>query len=112
MRSRVKVTSRIRTGKPTFRRHEHIDTGIHRKPEYTSTKRDWECPPDYAIAACRTEKAECGDGRCATDGYAVNAEPIPNGCRFGCTGPDGLLPGISSMFCRFDAVMECRLRCR
>lgn len=107
----VKVTARVRTGKAVFRRHEHIDTGVHRKPDYAATKRDWECQPGYAVAACRTEAAQCGDGRCATDGYAVNAEPTPNGCRFGCTGPEGYLPGISSMFCRFDAVMECRLRC-
>lgn len=108
----VKVTARVRTGKPIFKRHEHIDTGVHRKPEYATTKREWTCPPDYALSACRTEQAQCGDGPCKSDGYAVNAEPIENGCRFGCTGPEGLLPGISSMFCRFDAVMECRLRCR
>lgn len=108
----VRVTARVRTGKATFKRSEHIDTGVHRKPEYAGTKREWTCPPDYALAGCRTEAAQCGDGRCTTDGYAVNAEPIENGCRFGCTGPEGLLPGISSMFCRFDAVMECRLRCR
>lgn len=108
----VRVTARVRTGKPIFKRHEHIDTGVHRKPEYAATKREWTCPPDYALSGCRTESAQCGDGRCTTDGYAVNAEPIENGCRFGCTGPEGLLPGISSMFCRFDAVMECRLRCR
>jgi len=108
----ARVALRARTGKPSFRRHEHIDTGVHRKPEYAATKREWSCPPDYALVACRTEQAQCGDGRCATDGYAVNAEPAENGCRFGCTGPEGLLPGFSSMFCRFDAVMECRLRCR
>ena len=108
----VKVTARVRTGRPIFKRHEHIDTGVHRKPDYAATKREFTCPPDYALSSCRTEQAQCGDGRCTTDGYAVNAEPIENGCRFGCTGPEGLLPGISSMFCRFDAVMECRLRCR
>jgi hypothetical protein len=108
----VRVKARVRTGKATFRRHEHVDTGVHRKPDYVATRRDFECPPGYALAACRTERAECGDGRCATDGYAVNAEPTANGCRFQCSGPEGLIPGISSMFCRFDAVMECRLRCR
>jgi len=107
----VRVTARVRTGKATFRRQEHIDTGIHRKPDYAATTRTWECQPGYALASCRTEKAQCGDGRCASDGYAVNAEPAGNGCRFQCTGPEGLLPGISSMFCRFDAVMDCRLRC-
>lgn len=108
----VRVTLRARTGKATFARHEHVDTGVHRKPDYAATRREWECPPDYALASCRTEKAECGDGRCLTDGYAVNAEPAGNGCRFSCTGPEGLLPGLSSHFCRFDARMECRLRCR
>jgi hypothetical protein len=108
----VRVSAHVRTGKGTFRRHEHIDTGVHRKPDYAATKREWTCPPDYVVAACRTENAQCGDGKCATDGYAVNAEPAEGGCRFACTGPDGLLPGISSMYCRFDAVMECRLRCR
>lgn len=108
----VRVTARVRTGKPTFRRQEHIDTGVHRKPDYAATTRTWECQPGYALAACRTEKARCGEGACTTDGYAVNAEPAGNGCRFHCTGPEGLLPGISSMFCRFDAVMECRLACR
>lgn len=108
----VKVTARVRTGKPTFQRHEHVDTGVHSKPDYAATKREWTCPPDYALASCRTEKSECSDGRCASDGYAVNAEPTENGCRFGCTGPEGFLPGISSNYCRFDAVMECRLRCR
>lgn len=108
----ARIVARIRTGKPSFRRHEHIDTGVSRKPDYAATTREWACPPDYALSACRTEKAECSDRKCATDGYAVNAEPIANGCRFGCRGPEGLIPGISSNFCRFDAVMECRLRCR
>ncbi len=107
----VRVSARVRTGKAAFRRQERIDTGVHRKPDYPATKREWECPPSYAIAACKTENAQCGDGRCATDGYTVNAEPSGNGCRFRCNGPDGLLPGISAMYCRFDAVMECRLKC-
>lgn len=108
----VRVVARARSGKATFTRHEHVDTGVHRKPDYAATSRVWACPPDYALASCRTEKAECGDGRCQSDGYAVNAGPEGNGCRFACTGPDGLIPGLSSNFCRFDAVMECRLRCR
>jgi hypothetical protein len=108
----VRVVSRVRTGKPDFKRHEHIDSGSGRKPDYASTRRDWTCPPDYVVASCRTEKLQCGDGKCTTDGYAVNAEPGENGCRFGCKGPESILPGLSSNFCRFDAVMECRLRCR
>jgi hypothetical protein len=107
----ARVVSRVRTGKADFKRHEHVDSGSGRKPDYASTRREFTCPPDYAVASCRTEKAECGDGRCTTDGYAVNAEPAPNGCRFGCKGPESILPGLSSNYCRFDAVMECRLRC-
>jgi hypothetical protein len=108
----TRIVSRVRTGKPTFGRHEHVDTGVSRKPDYAGTRREWTCPDDYAVSACRTEKPQCGDGKCASDGYAVVAEPIPNGCRFSCKGPEGLLPGLSSNFCRFDAVMDCHLRCR
>lgn len=107
----VRVVSRVRTGKASYQRHEHIDTGTGRKPDYASTKRDWSCPPDYVVSSCKTTSAQCGDGGCGTDGYAVNAEPNGNGCRFGCRGPEGLIPGLSSHFCRFDALMECRLRC-
>jgi hypothetical protein len=107
----ARIVSRVRTGKATFRRHEHVDTGVSRKPDYAGTRREWTCPEDYAVSSCRTEKTQCGDGKCASDGYAVNAEPIPNGCRFSCKGPEGLLPGLSSNFCRFDAVMDCQLRC-
>ena len=107
----VRVVSRVRTGKAEFKRHEHVDSGSGRKPDYASTRRDWTCPPDYVVASCKTEKAQCGDGKCTTDGYAVNAEPGDNGCRFGCKGPESILPGLSSNFCRFDALMECRLRC-
>ncbi len=107
----VRVRSRVRTGKGDFKRHEHVDSGSGRKPDYTGTRREWTCPLDYIVASCRTEKPECGDGKCSTDGYAVNAEPGTNGCGFACKGPSSFLPGLSSNFCRFDAVMECRLRC-
>ncbi|MBX3209175.1 MAG: hypothetical protein KF764_29345, partial [Labilithrix sp.] len=107
----ARVISRVRTGKADFKRHEHVDSGSGRKPNYGSTRREWTCPPDYVVSSCKTDRAQCGDGRCTTDGYAVNAEPGPNGCLFGCKGPESLLPGLSSNFCRFDAVMECRLRC-
>jgi hypothetical protein len=108
----VKVTARVRTGKATYNRQEHIDSGSGRKPDYNSTKRDWTCPQDYVAASCKTAASQCGDGKCTTDGYAVNAEPGQNGCRFGCKGPESIIPGLSSNFCRFDAVMECRLRCQ
>lgn len=107
----VRVGMRVRTGRGTYRQHEHIDSGTSRKPDYAGTRREWTCPPDYAVSTCRTEKAECGDGRCLTDGYAVNAERTPNGCRYACKGPEGFIPGLSSNFCRFDAVMECTLKC-
>ncbi|MDF2697613.1 MAG: hypothetical protein K0S65_5996, partial [Labilithrix sp.] len=107
----ARILSRVRTGKADFKRHEHIDSGSGRRPDYASTRREFTCPPDYVVASCRTEKAQCGDGSCSTDGYTVNAEPGSNGCRFGCKGPESILPGLSSNYCRFDAVMECRLRC-
>lgn len=113
----LRVVSRVRTGKADFRRHEHVDSGSGRKPDYVGTRREWTCPADYVVASCKTEKTECGDGKCTTDGYAVNAEPAANGCRFSCRGPESLLPtvsgvpGFSSNFCRFDGIMECRLRC-
>ncbi len=108
----VRLVARARSGKESFRRHEHVDTGVSRKPEYAKASREWTCPPDYALASCRSEALRCGDGPCKSDGYAVNAEPTERGCRFGCTGPEGFLPGLSSNFCSYDAVMECRLRCR
>jgi hypothetical protein len=108
----VRLRERVRTGKPDFLRHEHIDSGSGRKPDYGTTKREWTCPPDYVVASCKTEKAQCGDGSCTTDGYSVNAEPGTNGCKFACKGPESFLPGLSSHFCRFDAKMECRLRCQ
>jgi hypothetical protein len=107
----ITINARIRTGKATFTRHEHIDTGMHRAPDYAATTREWTCPPDYALAACHTEKVACGDGVCQTDGYAVNAWPGENGCHYGCTGPQALNP-LANNFCRFDALMECRLKCR
>ncbi|MBX3234138.1 MAG: hypothetical protein KIT84_06235 [Labilithrix sp.] len=107
----TRIVSKVRTGKGTWSRHEHVDSGTGRKPDYASTKREWSCPPDYVVSSCATRSTQCGDGKCTTDGYAVNAEPGANGCRFSCKGPESLIPGLSSNFCRFDAVMECRLRC-
>ncbi len=107
----ARIVSRVRTGKPTWTRTEHVDSGSGRKPDYASTRREWSCPPDYVVASCATKQTQCGDGKCTTDGYAVNAEPAPNGCRFGCKGPESMFPGLSSNFCRFDGQMECRLRC-
>lgn len=108
----VRITERVRTGKPTFTRQEHVDTGVHARPDYSQATRQWECPADYTMQSCRTENLQCGDASCTEKGYAVNAAPEGNGCRFTCNGPKGIIPGLSSYFCRFDAVMECALRCR
>jgi len=108
----VRITERVRTGKETFTRQEHVDTGVFTRPDYAQATRQWECPADYALRSCRTESLQCGDASCTEKGYAVNASPEGNGCKFTCNGPKGLIPGLSSYFCRFDAVMECALRCR
>jgi len=106
----VRVVEHVRAGKPVVRQSEHVDTGAHRKPEYAKTAREWQCPNDYAIEACKTEHPACADrsGNCSSDGYGLVAQISGNGCKFGCNGPDAL---VSSQFCRFDAVMDCRLRC-
>lgn len=108
----VRITERVRTGKGTFSRQEHVDTGVYTRPDYAQATRAWECPADYALKSCRTENLQCGDASCTEKGYAVNASPEGNGCKFTCNGPKGIIPGLSSYFCRFDAVMECGLRCR
>lgn len=108
----VRITERVRTGKALFTRQEHVDTGVYTRPDYAQATRSWECPADYALKSCRTENLQCGDASCTEKGYAVNASPEANGCKFTCNGPKGIIPGLSSYFCRFDAVMECALRCR
>ena len=108
----VRLTKRVRTGKPLFTRQEHVDTGIHARPDYSEATRQWECPADYVMQSCRTENLQCGEASCTEKGYAVNASPEGNGCKFTCNGPKGIIPGLSSYYCRFDAVMECALRCK
>lgn len=108
----AKVSMHVRTGRGTVTRSEHVDSGEGYKPAYAQTKREWSCPADYRPAACRIDRAICGDGPCKSHGYAAVAEPTADGCRFSCSGPTGLIPGLSNHFCRFDATMECRLRCR
>ena len=108
----VRITERVRTGKPGFTRKEHVDTGVFTRPDYAQATRQWECPADYTMQSCRTENLQCGDASCTEKGYAVNASPEGNGCKYTCSGPKGIIPGLSSYFCRFDAVMDCALRCR
>ncbi len=106
----VRVVERVRAGRASLRQVERIDTGDHRKPDYTKTQRDTTCPADYAARACTIDNAQCADksGVCKGDGYSVTAALTPAGCHFACQGPDALL---RSQFCRFDAVTECALRC-
>mgnify|MGYP000851211201 CR=1 FL=1 len=54
---------------------------------------------------------KCGEAGkpCGTQGYVVSAETKENGCHFGCKGPTSLLMGSNA--CKFDAVMECKLKC-
>ncbi len=109
----VRVQQLVRTGKGAILRAEHVETGEKRTPDYAATVRDWSCPPDHVVAGCRAQSAGCGDKNkdCTADGYVLTAEtsPVRNGCHFGCTGPTSLI--LASNFCKFDAVMECRLAC-
>lgn len=106
----VKLALTVRTGKDKVVRAEHVDTGEKRSPDYAATKRDWTCPPDYTVAACHTQSESCGSGvGCGGDGYVITADTKGNGCSFGCQGPTSLL--TASNYCRFDAVMECKLAC-
>ena len=107
----VRLVERVRTGRTTQVRAEPIDTGSGRSPDYAATERDWQCPADYTIANCRSQAEKCGDGQkpCGTQGYVVSAETKENGCHFGCKGPTSLIMGSNA--CKFDAVMECKLKC-
>jgi hypothetical protein len=109
----VRLPEVVRTGLGTALRAEHVDTGDPRRsPDYAATQRDWTCPPDHVVASCTTQSARCGSEKspdCTGDGYAITAETKGNGCHFGCAGPTSMLLG--SNFCRFDAVMQCRLAC-
>ena len=104
------VLERVRTGRPTVARAERLDTGDPRRPSYAATTRDWTCPRDFVRASCRADRPQCADGAraCTSDGYAVSAVATADGCHFGCTGPSA---ARGPQFCRFDAIMECRLAC-
>ncbi len=107
----VRLVETVRSGKARTTRMERVDTGERRSPDYAATARDWTCPPDYAVAGCRTQSEACGGvvGGCSSQSYSVSADVRGNGCHFGCKGPSSLLFG--SNFCRFDAVMDCKLSC-
>lgn len=107
----IRLPQSVRTGRGTVVQADHVDTGEARRPDYSATARDWTCPPDRVVAGCRTQSAQCGDKNrdCTSEGYTLVAEPRGNGCHFGCTGPTSIL--TASNWCRFDAVMECRLAC-
>jgi hypothetical protein len=108
----VRLVERVRTGKGAYRRAEPVDSGEARRPDYGKTARDWTCPQDYVVRECRAERRECsGSTRGCTQGeFRFDAQTSGNGCHFGCQGPSSLL-GLSTSFCRFQAEMECQLRC-
>jgi hypothetical protein len=121
----VRVVEHVRTGRASAQVRVHVDTGEARAPDYAATARDLACPPDFVVSACRTENAQCGAGgagsgangagrssglACAENGYALSAAPSGSGCHFACSGPSSYLP-LASNSCRFDAVVDCRLRC-
>jgi hypothetical protein len=83
----ARVLETIRTGRPTVTRAERV-VPTPPKLDLASTARDWTCPRDFVRASCRAEN---------TAAYDVVAEPR------GVAGRPTL--------CRFDAVMECSLRC-
>jgi hypothetical protein len=106
----VRVAEQIMTGSAGTTRRERIDTGSARKPDYAATQRSVACPPGYVASACKTARAECGDGAgCTRDGYAISVEQSETSCRFRCQGPTSML--TASNYCRFDAEVECVLRC-
>ncbi len=105
---RARVLETIRTGKPRVERIERFERSQSAPARDDKRARDWSCPRDFKVAACRAENAVCGDGHaCTTGGYAAVAEPRGDeGCRFDCREPAA--PGA---FCRFDAAMDCVLAC-
>jgi hypothetical protein len=105
---RARVLETVRTGKPRVERAERVEVPGRAAREEDKKPREWSCPPDYEVTACRAENRVCADGRgCTSGGYGVVAEPRGrDGCRFACRGPQG-----SAGLCRFDAVMECALAC-
>ncbi len=104
----VKVELRARTGASSVSRTEKVDSGIARRPDYDATGRDTVCPPGYGVQSCSAEHAECSDGKCGP-GFVMDARPNANGCHFACRGPRAGV--VFSEYCRFDGVMQCKLRC-
>jgi hypothetical protein len=95
----ARVLETVRTGRPIVSRAERVEP-LPPKLDLASTARDWTCPPDFSRTACRVEN---------TGKYDVVAEPRGDeACHFACRGP---APAGKPVLCRFDAVMECALRC-
>jgi hypothetical protein len=106
----ARVVERIRTGPPTVAHAEHLEAPPARRPAPATTQRDWTCPRDFVLTACRAERPQCSDVSriCASTGASITAAQVGNGCHFACKAPPGQDP---LAFCRFEASMECRLRC-
>jgi len=98
---RARVFETVRTGRPHAEQLERVDVTIRRAADYAATARDWTCPADYVRSGCRVENG--------TDGFTVTAETRGDrACHFACSGPP---PAKTPVACRFDAVMECALKC-
>jgi hypothetical protein len=101
----VRVLETVRTGRPTLTRAEHVEPTA--RAAAGATERDWACPPDFVPSACRIERSACtvaADPAHAVQCADVRASVRANGCHLACKSENG---GI----CRFDATLECRLRC-
>jgi hypothetical protein len=95
----ARVLETVRTGRPSLARAEPVEPSP-RDRRGDPTTRDLACPPDFVPAVCRAEHPLCAGRPCAS----VTGQTTKTGCHFACRGADGAP-------CRFDAVMECRLRC-
>jgi len=96
----ARVLETIRTGRGAVSRTERV-VPTPPKLDLDSTIRDWTCPRDFVRTACRAEN---------TGTYEVVAEPRgEDACHFACRGPK--TPGQRAD-CRFDATMDCALRCK
>jgi len=110
---RVPVPLHVVAGMPTFSKHEPVDTGASRSPDYEKTSLDWSCPAGYALESCEAQLERCAssNGTCHVDGYRLSADEVDGkGCRFRCSGPSSTLFGDHR--CSYTAAMTCRLSCR
>jgi len=110
---RIPVSMHLWAGMPTFSKHEPLDTGLSRAPEYDKVSADFRCPPGYVLESCEAQLERCAssNGTCHADGYRLLAEEVEGkGCRFRCTGPSSTLFGDHR--CSYTAAMVCRLSCQ